>query len=138
MNQDAVASDEAPAEERPGAAQAVCGVAGERQILGDFWHDGAVCVRNAFDARFVDLAREAIDGRLRASMWFPVDPVARESTLEFVAGSHLGPWFLPRTFLDGAARWFPDGALAELPPIDGGPGEFRVIGWELEPGEAGR
>ena len=24
-------------------------------------------------------------------MWFPVDPVPRESTLEFVAGSHLGP-----------------------------------------------
>ena len=51
-------------------------------------------------------------------MWFPVDPVARESTLEFVAGSHLGPWYMPRTFLDGQAKWFPDGTLAELPTID--------------------
>ena len=36
----------------------------ERQILGDYWRDGAVCVRNAFDARFVDLARQAIDANL--------------------------------------------------------------------------
>ena len=36
----------------------------ERQILGDYWRDGAVCVRDAFDARFVDLARQAIDANL--------------------------------------------------------------------------
>jgi ectoine hydroxylase-related dioxygenase (phytanoyl-CoA dioxygenase family) len=76
-----------------------------------------------------------VDGRQNISMWCPVDPVARESTLEFVRGSHLGPWFMPRTFLDGQAKWFPDGALAELPQIDGNP-EFEVIGWELEPGDA--
>ena len=28
---------------------------------------------------------------MNCSMWMPVDPVAREATLEFVAGSHLGP-----------------------------------------------
>ena len=194
----------------------------ERQILGDYWRDGAVCVRNAFDARFVDLARQAIeanladlspnakrasaaddgafiedfcnwqrieplrrfvleapaaeiaaelmgcqtvrlyhdhvlvkepgtaqrtpwhqdlpyynvDGRLNVSMWFPVDPVDRGSTLEFVVGSHRGPWYLPRTFLDGAARWFADGTLAELPPIAEHPEEYPVIGWELQPGDA--
>ena len=69
-------------------------------------------------------------------MWFPVDPVARESTLEFVAGSHLGPWYMPRTFLDGEAKWFPDGTLAELPRSTSDPDDFRVIGWELEPGDA--
>ena len=69
-------------------------------------------------------------------MWFPVDPVARDSSLEFVAGSHRGPWYMPRSFLDGEAMWFPDGALAELPPIDEHPDDYRVIGWELEPGDA--
>jgi ectoine hydroxylase-related dioxygenase (phytanoyl-CoA dioxygenase family) len=83
-----------------------------------------------------DLPYYNVDGRLNASMWFPVDPVARESTLEFVAGSHRGPWYLPRTFLDGEAKWFPDGTLAELPPIEERPEEFPVIGWELEPGDA--
>jgi ectoine hydroxylase-related dioxygenase (phytanoyl-CoA dioxygenase family) len=191
-------------------------------IEGEFWLDGAVCVRGAFDASYIERAREAIDanlaelspyakrasdssdgafvedfcnwqriepmrrfifespaaeiagtlmgsetvrlyhdhvlvkepgtaqrtpwhqdlpyynvdGRLNASMWFPVDPVARESSLEFVAGSHLGRWYMPRSFLDGEAMWFPDGALAELPPIDEHPDDYRVIGWELEPGDA--
>jgi ectoine hydroxylase-related dioxygenase (phytanoyl-CoA dioxygenase family) len=82
-----------------------------------------------------DLPYYNVDGRMNISMWCPVDPIARESTLEFVAGSHLGPWYMPRTFLDGQAKWFPDGSLAELPLIDGNP-EFRIIGWELEPGDA--
>ena len=76
-----------------------------------------------------------VDGRLNISMWCPVDPVARASTLEFVRGSHLGPWFMPRTFLDGQAKWFPDGALEEMPQINGNP-DFEVLGWELEPGDA--
>lgn len=77
-----------------------------------------------------------IDGRLNASMWFPVDPVPRESTLEFVAGSHDGQWFMPRSFLDDEAKWFPDGSLSELPDIDGRPGDFTILGWALEPGDA--
>jgi ectoine hydroxylase-related dioxygenase (phytanoyl-CoA dioxygenase family) len=74
-------------------------------------------------------------------MWIPVDPVPRESTLEFVKGSHRngdvqGPWYMPRTFLDGQAKWFPEGSLAELPDVDAEPEQFPVIGWELEPGDA--
>lgn len=76
-----------------------------------------------------------VDGRMNVSMWIPVDPVPRSSTLEFVAGSHLGPWFMPRTFLDGQAKWFPDGTLEELPDIDADPERFRVLGWELDPGD---
>ncbi len=77
-----------------------------------------------------------VDGRLNMSMWCPVDPVSRESTLEFVKGSHLGRWFMPRSFLDGQAKWFPDGTLAELPDIDGHPEQFEILGWALEPGDA--
>jgi ectoine hydroxylase-related dioxygenase (phytanoyl-CoA dioxygenase family) len=83
-----------------------------------------------------DLPYYNVEGRQNVSMWCPVDPVPRASTLEFVAGSHLGPWYMPRTFLDGQAKWFPDGSLEELPDIDGDPERFRVIGWELEPGDA--
>ena len=77
-----------------------------------------------------------VDGRQGVSMWLPVDPVPRASTLELVAGSHQGEWFMPRSFLDDQAKWFPDGALAELPDIDGRPDDFRILGWELEPGDA--
>ena len=81
-----------------------------------------------------------IDGTQNASMWFPVDPVDRSATLEFIAGSHRGPWFMPRTFLDDQAKWFPEGTLAELPDFDGDnelqPDRWNVLGWELEPGDA--
>ena len=70
------------------------------------------------------------------SMWIPVDPVPREVTLEFVAGSHLGPMYLPRTFLDARAAWFPEGSLAEAPDIDATAHQDNVLGWQLEPGDA--
>jgi ectoine hydroxylase-related dioxygenase (phytanoyl-CoA dioxygenase family) len=40
-----------------------------------------------------------VDGWDNVSMWMPVDPVAPESTLEFLAGSHRRGWLMPRTFL---------------------------------------
>ena len=80
-----------------------------------------------------DLPYYNVDGRQLVSMWAPVDPVPKESSLAVVAGSHLGPWFMPRTFLDGQAKWFPEGALAELPTID--PTVDRVLAWALEPGD---
>ena len=45
-----------------------------------------------------------VEGRQNASFWIPVDPVSRDSTLELVAGSHLGPWLMPRTFMDAAGQ----------------------------------
>lgn len=83
-----------------------------------------------------DIPYYNVDGRQNISMWCPVDPVSREASLEMVAGTHLGPWFMPRSFLDGQAKWFPDGSLAELPDIAGDPERFRILGWALEPGDA--
>lgn len=76
-----------------------------------------------------------IDGQQTVSFWIPVDPVPRESTLEFIAGSHLGPWLMPRSFMDDQAKWFPEGSLAELPDVDADPVRFPVLGWALEPGD---
>jgi ectoine hydroxylase-related dioxygenase (phytanoyl-CoA dioxygenase family) len=77
-----------------------------------------------------------IEGRQNVSFWIPVDPVNRESTLEFVAGSHLGPWLMPRSFMDAQAKWFPEGTLADLPNIEAARDAFPILGWELEPGDA--
>lgn len=77
-----------------------------------------------------------IEGRQNASFWIPIDPVNRESTLEFVAGSHLGPWLMPRSFMDLEARWFPEGTLADLPDVEANREAFRILGWELQPGDA--
>src|SRR6201988_383313 len=59
-----------------------------------------------------------IEGRQNVSFWIPVDPVTRSATLEFVAGSHRGPWLMPRSFPDAQAKWFPEGTLADLPDIE--------------------
>ncbi len=76
-----------------------------------------------------------IDGRQNVSFWIPVDPVPRESTLEFLAGSHAGTWFMPRTFMTQQAKWFPEGSLEELPDMNLPENQSRVIGWALEPGD---
>jgi ectoine hydroxylase-related dioxygenase (phytanoyl-CoA dioxygenase family) len=76
-----------------------------------------------------------IDGRQNVSFWIPVDPVRRASTLEFVAGTHQGPWLMPRSFMSKEARWFPEGSLAERPDIDAARESFPIIGWALQPGD---
>jgi ectoine hydroxylase-related dioxygenase (phytanoyl-CoA dioxygenase family) len=76
-----------------------------------------------------------IDGRQNVSFWIPVDPVNRETTLEFLAGSHDGAWYMPRTFHTHQAKWFPEGTLADLPDMTLAENKARVIGWALAPGD---
>lgn len=76
-----------------------------------------------------------VEGRQNLSMWIPVDPVDRRCTLEFIAGSHQGPWLMPRSFLDNQAKWFPEGSLDELPDIEAQRHQFPIVGWELNPGD---
>ncbi|MBO9676624.1 phytanoyl-CoA dioxygenase family protein [Paenacidovorax monticola] len=76
-----------------------------------------------------------IEGRQNISMWIPVDPVPRASTLEFVAGSHRGPWLMPRTFMDNQAQWFPEGSLQDLPDIEADRAAHPILGWAIEPGD---
>jgi ectoine hydroxylase-related dioxygenase (phytanoyl-CoA dioxygenase family) len=77
-----------------------------------------------------------IEGKQNVSFWIPVDPVSRASTLEFIAGSHRGPWLMPRSFMDSQAKWFPEGSLADLPDIEARRADFPILSWELEPGDA--
>ncbi len=77
-----------------------------------------------------------VDGFDTCSMWMPVDPVAAESTLEFLAGSHLGGWLMPRSFLESQAKWFPDGSLSELVDIEAHRADHDIRGWAMQPGDA--
>lgn len=76
-----------------------------------------------------------VDGR-GVSAWIPVDPVPEDGCLELVAGTHRGPWLMPRTFLRGEARWFAEGTLAELPDIEADRAAFDIRRYELRPGDA--
>jgi ectoine hydroxylase-related dioxygenase (phytanoyl-CoA dioxygenase family) len=76
-----------------------------------------------------------VEGDRSCSFWIPVDPVPRESTLEFVAGSHRGPWLMPRTFMDHQAKWIPEGSLQEMPDIEAERDRHPILGWALKPGD---
>ena len=75
-----------------------------------------------------------VDGR-GVSVWIPVDPVPESGCLEVVAGTHIGPWLMPRTFLDGEAKWFPEGSLGEMPDIEAGRAVFDIRAFEMQPGD---
>jgi ectoine hydroxylase-related dioxygenase (phytanoyl-CoA dioxygenase family) len=77
-----------------------------------------------------------VDGWDNVSMWMPVDPVAPESTLEFLAGSHRRGWLMPRTFLTEQAKWFPEGTLEELPDVESDRSAHEIRGWAMQPGDA--
>jgi ectoine hydroxylase-related dioxygenase (phytanoyl-CoA dioxygenase family) len=77
----------------------------------------------------------AIEGAQSVSFWTPLDPVARDTVMECVAGSHRwGRGFRPTRF-DGTAL-YPKDDFDEIPDIDAKRGELSVVGWDMEPGDA--
>jgi ectoine hydroxylase-related dioxygenase (phytanoyl-CoA dioxygenase family) len=76
-----------------------------------------------------------VEGFDNCSMWMPVDPVAAESTLEFLAGSHRQGWLMPRSFMDDQAKWFEEGSLQEIPDVEANRDEYDIRGWAMEPGD---
>lgn len=69
------------------------------------------------------------------SLWLPLDPVARDSSLEFVKGSHRwGTLFRPRRFTGVDYEHASD--LCPMPDIDGAREQYEILGWALEPGDA--
>jgi ectoine hydroxylase-related dioxygenase (phytanoyl-CoA dioxygenase family) len=103
-----------------------------------FYHDHVLVKEGRTEQRtpwHQDQPYYNVDGR-GVSAWIPVDPVPAAGCLELVAGSHRGPWLLPRTFLSNEARWFPEGSLAELPDIEADRGGYDIRRFDLAPGDA--
>lgn len=70
--------------------------------------------------------------------WVPLNPVAAEDSLRFVAGSHQGPLYLPQDFGGGTGAFAiaADGqSMPRVPDVDGEPQRWRVLAWDLEPGD---
>ncbi len=71
-----------------------------------------------------------VDGFDTVSLWIPLDPVPRESTLEFVAGSHAPrTWYMPRSFFDDRPLVFDDGAFEEVPDVEADRAAHAILGW---------
>lgn len=77
----------------------------------------------------------AVEGAQSVSFWTPLDPVARDTVMECVAGSHRwGKGFRPVRF-DGTPL-YPKDDFEEIPDIDASRGELSILGWDMEPGDA--
>ena len=103
-----------------------------------FYHDHVLVKESATRQRtpwHQDQPYYNVDGQ-GVSAWIPVDPVPETASLELLAGSHSGAWKLPRSFVDGQARWFPEHSLDELPDIEANRAAFDIRRFEMEPGDA--
>jgi len=76
-----------------------------------------------------------VDGRDNCSLWIPLDPVARESCVEFVAGSHLWDrWFTPMKFV-GVEYQRGEAGYESVPDIDNHRADYDLRSFELQPGD---
>jgi len=78
-----------------------------------------------------------IDGTMLGSIWLPLDPVDRVTSVEYIAGSHRwGRWFRPRYFnVDNTALGAGDDGFEEIPDFDAERGSHRLLGWDMAPGD---
>ena len=74
-------------------------------------------------------------GEKTVSLWIALDPVARETSVEYVGGSHRwGCAFRPMRF--NGADLFANDRSERVPDISARRDEFDLAGWEMEPGDA--
>lgn len=67
--------------------------------------------------------------------WISVDPVPKQGSPEFWAGSHLGPWRLPAKDVEEHSKRLPEGALTLIPDLDEDRSRYDIRRWELDPGD---
>ncbi|XP_013774453.2 uncharacterized protein LOC106459380 [Limulus polyphemus] len=81
-----------------------------------------------------------IDGFKVCSVWMPVDSVSKDSSIQFVAGSHRwGKWFYPRKFAtfrnyELENNCF-DRVFEDVPDIDAGRDHYTILQWDVQSGD---
>ena len=76
-----------------------------------------------------------VDGPCTVSFWVPADPVPKERSIEYVAGSHLwGKRYRPTRF-DGTPLYGDDGSES-VPDLDADRADLDIRSWDVEPGDA--
>lgn len=76
-----------------------------------------------------------VEGRQNVSFWIPLDPVPRDRTIEYVAGSHLWDKSFRPTRFDGTPLFENDDSEL-VPDVDANREDLDIVGWAVEPGDA--
>ena len=75
-----------------------------------------------------------VDGEQVCSIWIPLDAVARDVCVEFIAGSHRwGKWYTPKNFTTSDDHDSNEGE--SVPDVMSSRDEYDILGWDLEPGD---
>ncbi len=124
-------------EESPAAAIAAA-MLGARRIA--FYHDHLLVKEPRTEAPTPwhhDQPYYPVDGEMIGSIWLPLDPVAREVGVEYIAGSHRwGRRFRPRYFnTDNTALVAGDDGFEDMPDFDAERGAHRILSWDMAPGD---
>lgn len=120
------------------AAEIAARMLGAREIV--FYHDHLLVkepgTREATPWRH-DQPYYPVDGEMLGSIWLPLDPVDRATSVEYIAGSHRwGRRFRPRYFnVDNTALRDGGDGFEEIPDFEAERGRHRLLGWEMAPGD---
>ena len=78
-----------------------------------------------------------IEGWQVGSIWLPLDPVPKDTCVEFIAGSHKwGRWFAPKFFKSGNAHLGSQDPRFELvPDFESQREDLDLLSWDLELGD---
>ncbi len=74
-----------------------------------------------------------VNGDKLVSTWVPLDPVPQTNAMRFIAGSHNGPMYAPRRFLDHESYSYE--GFSELPEINEEEESINIQSWAMEPGD---
>ena len=78
-----------------------------------------------------------IDGHDIVSLWIPLDPVEKDTSIEYIAGSHAwGRWFTPARFVDQKTHANAQDSRFETPPdFEAERAQHHVLQWALNVGD---
>ena len=92
-----------------------------------------------------DVPYWCIEGQDVCSIWTPIDPVPRESALEFVRGSHRSTAVYYResffeygnghSFDGDSGRPNAEAGRTPTPDVDADRSEYDIVAWDMEPGD---
>ena len=84
-----------------------------------------------------DLPYYNVEGMKTLSIWLTLDPVEVDVCPRFVAGSHRwGKLFYPRLFKNSDNYDYAGDGYEPVPDIDAAPDDYKLLFWELQPGDA--
>lgn len=83
-----------------------------------------------------DISYYPLQGAQTVSIYVALDAVPEEQAIHFVRGSHVGPVYRPRNFLEGRDYEGYEDIMARVPEVGTDRADERIVGWALEPGDA--